>query len=94
MSERGLGFIGLGNMGGRMARRIIDSGTFLLGFDPRSEAIDAAGAVPAGTAAEVVEAERKAHENRLEDKDIDELDELEDIEDESFLNQYRFVRIH
>jgi hypothetical protein len=40
----------------------------------------------------LVEAERKAYENRLEDKDLDELDELEDVEDEAFLNQYRYVR--
>lgn len=37
----------------------------------------------------MIEAERKAHENRLEDKDIDELDALEDEEDENFLQQYR-----
>lgn len=39
----------------------------------------------------LVEAEHKAHENRLEDKDLDELDELEDEEDEKFLEQYRYV---
>ncbi|OGM39844.1 Phosducin family protein [Aspergillus bombycis] len=38
----------------------------------------------------LVEAERKAYENRLEDKDLDELDELEDEEDEEFLEQYRY----
>lgn len=38
-----------------------------------------------------MEARRKAHENRLEDKDLDELDELEDEEDEEFLAQYRCV---
>lgn len=37
----------------------------------------------------LVEAELKAHENRLEDKDLDELDALEDEEDEEFLQQYR-----
>ncbi|KAL4923655.1 phosducin family protein [Aspergillus undulatus] len=41
----------------------------------------------------LIEAERKAHENRLEDKDLDELDELEDEEDEDFLNQYRQKRL-
>ncbi|KAI9367436.1 thioredoxin-like protein [Aspergillus egyptiacus] len=41
----------------------------------------------------LIEAERKAHENRLEDKDLDELDELEDEEDEAFLNQYRQKRL-
>ncbi|KAL4906633.1 hypothetical protein BDW74DRAFT_150859 [Aspergillus multicolor] len=41
----------------------------------------------------LVEAERKAYENRLEDKDLDELDELEDVEDEAFLNEYRQKRL-
>ena len=36
------------------------------------------------------EAAERAHENRLEDKDLDELNELEDDEDEDFLNQYRY----
>lgn len=39
----------------------------------------------------LIEAEQKAYENRLEDKDLDELDELEDEEDEEFLEQYRYV---
>ncbi|KAL2849503.1 thioredoxin-like protein [Aspergillus pseudoustus] len=43
--------------------------------------------------AALIEAERKAYENRLEDKDLDELDELEDEEDEAFLNQYRQKRL-
>lgn len=38
----------------------------------------------------LVEAERKAYENRLEDKDLDELDALEDEEDEAFLEHYRY----
>jgi hypothetical protein len=37
------------------------------------------------------EAVQRAHENRLEDKDLDELDALEDDEDEDFLNRYRLV---
>lgn len=41
----------------------------------------------------LLEATRKAHENRLEDKDIDELDALEDEEDEDFLQQYRRKRL-
>ena len=40
----------------------------------------------------LVEAEHKAHENRLEDKDLDELDALEDDEDEEFLEQYRYAQ--
>lgn len=39
----------------------------------------------------ILEAQRRAHENRLEDKDLDELDALEDEEDEGFLEQYRWV---
>lgn len=41
----------------------------------------------------LVEAEHKAHENRLEDKDLDELDQLEDEEDEKFLEKYRQKRL-
>ncbi|EAW11527.1 phosducin family protein [Aspergillus clavatus NRRL 1] len=41
----------------------------------------------------LVEAERKAYENRLEDKDLDELHDLEDEEDEEFLEQYRQKRL-
>lgn len=36
------------------------------------------------------EAQKEAHENRLEDKDLDELNDLEDEEDEAFLDQYRY----
>lgn len=41
----------------------------------------------------LLEAQQRAHENRLEDKDLDELAELEDNEDEAFLEQYRQKRI-
>lgn len=40
----------------------------------------------------ILEARRQAHENRLDDKDLDELDELEDEEDDAFLAKYRSVR--
>lgn len=40
----------------------------------------------------IIAARRQAHENRLEDKDLDELDELEDEEDDAFLEKYRSVR--
>ncbi|MDI1487022.1 MAG: Proteolipid protein 2 [Ramalina farinacea] len=39
------------------------------------------------------EAQKEAHENRLEDKDLDELNDLEDEEDEAFLDQYRQQRL-
>lgn len=51
-----VGFIGLGNMGGRMARCITGAGDALLGFDPREAAIGEAGASPAASAAAVVAA--------------------------------------
>ena len=41
----------------------------------------------------LLEAAQRAHENRLEDKDLDELAELEDEEDEAFLEQYRKRRL-
>lgn len=41
----------------------------------------------------LVEARHRHHENRLEDKTLDELDALEDDEDEAFLNQYREKRM-
>lgn len=53
MSAR-IGFIGLGNMGGRMTRRIVDGGVRVLGFDMNREAVTGAGATPAESAAQVV----------------------------------------
>ena len=41
----------------------------------------------------LLEARKQAHENRLEDKDLDELKELEDEEDEAFLAKYRLVPV-
>ena len=49
MTGARIGFIGLGNMGGRIARRIVDSGHEVLGYDLSAEAIAAAGATDAGT---------------------------------------------
>lgn len=40
----------------------------------------------------ILEAQKRAHENRLEGKDLDELHELEDEEDEEFLAVYRQQR--
>ena len=39
----------------------------------------------------LLEARKHAHENRLEDKDLNELDELEDEEDQAFLDKYRYI---
>ena len=38
----------------------------------------------------ILEARKQAHENRLEDKDLDGLHELEDEEDDAFLERYRY----
>ncbi len=53
MTERTVGMVGLGNMGGRMARRLVDAGITVVGFDPRPGAADAVGARPAADPAEV-----------------------------------------
>ncbi|MFM9269709.1 NAD(P)-dependent oxidoreductase [Halomonas elongata] len=55
MSDATIGFIGLGNMGGRMARCLVDAGTPVLGFDPNVEAVRAAGAGVAPSIAEVTQ---------------------------------------
>lgn len=39
----------------------------------------------------LTEARKQAHDNRLKDKNLDELDQLEDDEDAEFLEQYRWV---
>lgn len=50
-----VGFVGLGNMGGRMARCLTDAGVAVLGFDMRDGAAAEAGATAASSATEVVE---------------------------------------
>jgi len=52
MSGR-IGFIGLGNMGGRIVRRLVENGHEVLGFDVRDGLAAEAGAQPAGSAGEV-----------------------------------------
>jgi len=51
-----VGFIGLGNMGGRMTRCVVDGGVPVLGFDMNPEAAASVGATPAESAASVVAA--------------------------------------
>jgi 3-hydroxyisobutyrate dehydrogenase len=41
---RTVGFVGLGNMGGRMARRLVEAGIEVIGYDPRPGASEACGA--------------------------------------------------
>jgi 3-hydroxyisobutyrate dehydrogenase-like beta-hydroxyacid dehydrogenase len=57
VAEAAVGFIGLGNMGGRIARRIVAAGRPVVGYDVDPARADAAGASaadsPAAVAAEV-----------------------------------------
>lgn len=55
MTTDSLGFIGLGNMGGRMTRCITGKGIEVIGFDPHTPHIHDAGATPATSAADVAE---------------------------------------
>jgi 3-hydroxyisobutyrate dehydrogenase-like beta-hydroxyacid dehydrogenase len=48
-----VGFVGLGNMGGRMARRLVAAGITVVGHDPAPGRAEAAGAEPAADPAEV-----------------------------------------
>jgi 3-hydroxyisobutyrate dehydrogenase len=50
-----VGFIGLGNMGGRMTRRLVDGGTPVLGYDTDPDRAEKAGATAAASVREVVE---------------------------------------
>jgi 3-hydroxyisobutyrate dehydrogenase-like beta-hydroxyacid dehydrogenase len=56
MTSDTVGFIGLGNMGGRMSRCIVRAGGSVLGFDANPEVIADAGATAASSVAAVVEA--------------------------------------
>lgn len=53
MNNSKIGFIGLGNMGGRMTRCLVNAGAPVLGFDPNAEAVRACGADVAPSIAEV-----------------------------------------
>jgi 3-hydroxyisobutyrate dehydrogenase len=55
MNKERIGFIGLGNMGGRMTRRIVDAGIAVLGYDTVVERVTSAGAQAAASIREVVE---------------------------------------
>lgn len=54
VKQESVGFIGLGNMGGRMTRCITREGRAVLGFDMRTESIAESGAAAASSAADVV----------------------------------------
>jgi 3-hydroxyisobutyrate dehydrogenase len=55
MNKDRIGFIGLGNMGGRMTRRLVDAGIEVLGYDAVPERAQAVGARAAGSVREVVD---------------------------------------
>ncbi len=55
MSDTRIGFIGLGNMGGRMTGCILRAGREVLGYDAKSDNIAAVGATAAPSGAAVVE---------------------------------------
>ncbi len=52
---RRVGFVGLGNMGGRISRRLVAAGHPVLGHDIDPAAADKCGATPAASVAEVVQ---------------------------------------
>ncbi len=54
MSDQRIGFVGLGNMGGRMTRRLVDAGHPVLGYDPVPGRAATAGAETAASVTEVV----------------------------------------
>ncbi|QHI99522.1 NAD-binding protein [Xylophilus rhododendri] len=54
MNQQKLGFIGLGNMGGRMTRRLVDAGLSVSGYDPVAGRAEAAGAQTAASIAAVM----------------------------------------
>ena len=52
-ARRPVGMVGLGNMGGRMARRLVSAGYDVLGFDADRARAEAAGVTPAASLAEL-----------------------------------------
>jgi 3-hydroxyisobutyrate dehydrogenase len=55
MTDARIGFIGLGNMGGRMTGCILRAGREVLGYDAKTDNIAAVGATPASSASAVIE---------------------------------------
>ncbi|MFA5608353.1 MAG: NAD(P)-dependent oxidoreductase [Leucobacter sp.] len=53
MTQKNIGFIGLGNMGGRITRCLVDAGHDVLGYDTQVENISAAGARTAESVAQL-----------------------------------------
>ncbi|MFJ7794059.1 NAD(P)-dependent oxidoreductase [Pseudomonas sp. NPDC096950] len=55
VSNKTIGFVGLGNMGGRMTRCLVDSGLTVLGYDPEPQRVHAAGAQLAASIREIAD---------------------------------------
>jgi len=55
MQQAPLGFIGLGNMGGRITRRLCDAGFSVTGYDRVADNVIASGATLAGSIAQVAQ---------------------------------------
>ncbi|MFZ9179959.1 MAG: NAD(P)-binding domain-containing protein [Limnohabitans sp.] len=55
MKSKPIGFVGLGNMGGRIARRLVDAGHTVIGSDSVPGRAEASGAVAARSLAQVAE---------------------------------------
>ena len=55
MRQDRVGFIGLGNMGGRMTRRLVQAGIAVCGYDTDASRASAAGAQPAASVREAVD---------------------------------------
>ena len=55
MQQTPLGFIGLGNMGGRITRRLCDAGFSVTGYDRVADNVSASGATLAGSIAQVAQ---------------------------------------
>ena len=53
MDNKTIGFIGLGNMGGRMTRCLVDEGLAVLGYDTDRQRVESAGAQVAESIAQV-----------------------------------------
>jgi 3-hydroxyisobutyrate dehydrogenase len=49
VASRGVGIVGVGHMGSRIARRILDAGETIVGYDRDSERLEASGIPPAAS---------------------------------------------
>jgi 3-hydroxyisobutyrate dehydrogenase len=54
MNDQSVGMIGCGNMGGRIAQRLIETGCDVVGYDPNPEQLERFGIPPAASIGELV----------------------------------------